>query len=89
MRHALRDAGAFTVVLYSTTNYHSPFTMTSRTSRIWVVVFSRDLWDFGGRFLIDTTSSDELVADLKTLVKNRRQEDLSRVDAPDLTVWRC
>ena len=62
--------------------------MTSYTS-IWVVIFSRDWRDFGGHFLIDTTSSDEFVDDLKTLVKNRRQDDLSRVDAPDLTVWRC
>ena len=62
-----------------------PFTMTTHT---WVVVFSRDLQNFGGRFKIDI-SRDEDIDDLKKTVKNFRRNGLSHVFPPRLTIWRC
>lgn len=58
------------------------------TSRTWVVVFSRDSQNFGGRFKIDT-SRDENIGNLKITVKNFRENDLSHIDPPELTIWRC
>ena len=64
--------------------------MTSRYITLQVVVFNpaSDRLDLGGRFSVFIAKAKS-VSDLKAMIKEAKEDQLSHIAAADLTIWRC
>ena len=72
-----------------TSKHFTPFIMEpSTTTRIGIILVDHNLEALSDTFHV-FTSTLEFISDLKKRIKEEAQDDLTRVDAKKLIVWRC